>query len=400
MRVYEEWITQIASSTPAYVYNCSAFETRIDTIIKALAGAHLYYSMKANPFPGFIKIATDRGIGIEVASTGEFDYALTCGAHRTNICVAGPGKINDIEYYMKRKIGRIHCESIREFDTASRQQNELKNDTQLALRINPFTSIDATERMTGGSSQFGIDEEVVIRLINDGLLRSSGFHLYQASQIHDWRVVAEAIQYLRSIALHSIKFGNSINYLNYGGGFGVPSNMARDSWNFDLTSLSEWWSCNPLTPEIVATEAFELGRFFAAPCGVLICKVLEVKKSRNEIFVILDGGMNVFSRPALTGDFHEIIVLDPSSEEQGTVCGPTCTPLDVVGYVNEIPHENSYVVINDAGAYGYSMGISHFLGHPTASEWYVSEKDYQLHSYRRNLLATEYYKQGVSQNDN
>lgn len=394
LKLYEDWVTQIASATPAYVYDCNMFKARIKTTIKALAGAEFYYSMKANPFRGFIKTAVDCGIGVEVASTGEFDYAITCGAQSKSICVAGPGKINDINYYIKRNIGRIHCESIREFDVASKQCKEIITDTQLALRLNPSTSIDSAERMTGGSSRFGIDEETIIQLINDGLLQPSGFHLYQGSQIYDWHVTAEAIQYLRNVASHSKKMGCAISYLNYGGGFGVSSSMALDSKNFDLASLSKWWSNNLLSSEIIATEVFELGRYFAAPCGVLICKVLEVKKSRNQIFVILDGGMNVFSRPTLVGDFHDIIILDPDSEDDGIVCGPTCTPLDVIGHTDKIPREDSYVVITNAGAYGYSMGIKHFLGHPTASEWYVSKDRDRLRLYRRNIMATEYYLSG------
>lgn len=122
--------------------------------------------------------------------------------------------------------------------------------------------------------------------------------------------------------------------------------------------------------------------------------MLEVKKSRNQIFVILDGGMNVFSRPTLVGDFHDIIILDPDSEDDGIVCGPTCTPLDVIGHTDKIPREDSYVVITNAGAYGYSMGIKHFLGHPTASEWCVSKDRDRLRLCRRNIMATEYYLSG------
>ena len=54
---------------------------------------------------------------------------------------------------------------------------------------------------------------------------------------------------------------------------------------------------------------FEPGRFIAGNAGILITKIIYIKKSNNKIFVILDAGMNNLMRPALYNAHHEIVPL-------------------------------------------------------------------------------------------
>ena len=49
------------------------------------------------------------------------------------------------------------------------------------------------------------------------------------------------------------------------------------------------------------------GRSIIGNTGILISKIIYVKKNKNKNFVILDAAMNDFLRPALYGTKHQII---------------------------------------------------------------------------------------------
>ena len=117
---------------------------------------------------------------------------------------------------------------------------------------------------------------------------------------------------------------------------------------------------------------FELGRYIIGNAGRYLAKVADIKISRGEKFITLDGGINHFLRYALTGAIHRISVLNPSLAELETVeiCGQTCTPYDVLTQAG-LPKNigiDDILILEDAGAYGWSMGMQNFLSFPSCPE--------------------------------
>ena len=82
-----------AYSTPIYVYDQKIIEDNYRKLKYAIGeNATLFYSMKANPLSGICKIMYDLGAGIEVASIGELDIALSAGIPSDSIIFTSPGK--------------------------------------------------------------------------------------------------------------------------------------------------------------------------------------------------------------------------------------------------------------------------------------------------------------------
>ena len=79
---------------------------------------------------------------------------------------------------------------------------------------------------------------------------------------------------------------------------------------------------------------FEIGRFLTGNTGIIISKVIYVKKTREKYFIIIDTGMNDMARSAIYESFHEIIPLKSNIKKfnkQVEFVGPICESSDTFG---------------------------------------------------------------------
>jgi diaminopimelate decarboxylase len=115
----------------------------------------------------------------------------------------------------------------------------------------------------------------------------------------------------------------------------------------------------------------EPGRAIVGRAGVLLTRVLYVKREREKNFVVVDAGMNDFLRPALYGATHAIEpAAAPAAESLlADVVGPVCETGDAFrrDVVLPLPREGDVLAIRDAGAYGYVMA-SNYNSRPRPAE--------------------------------
>ena len=118
----------------------------------------------------------------------------------------------------------------------------------------------------------------------------------------------------------------------------------------------------------------ELGRYIVGECGVYVTRVVDRKESRGRTYLVVDGGMH--HQLAASGNFGQVIrrnypiaignrLAEPPSEPV-TVVGCLCTPLDLLGDNVGLPHAEigDFIVLFQAGAYGFTASPTAFLGHP------------------------------------
>jgi diaminopimelate decarboxylase len=119
-----------------------------------------------------------------------------------------------------------------------------------------------------------------------------------------------------------------------------------------------------------------LGRYLVAEAGIYVCRVLDRKASRGEIFLVTDGGLH--HHLAASGNFGQVVrknypvalgnrMQDPVREEVSVV-GPLCTPLDLLANRVELARAEpgDLFVVFQSGAYGLSASPAGFLSHPAA----------------------------------
>jgi len=374
--------------TPFYVYDACRIRENIQKVKNAFKETTIHYSLKSNPCLGICKVIADSGIEAEIASPFEAKIAVEAGFAPANILYDGPGKtIENISENMDLGIKRFNIEAMTELERLKEITGGNTDDLTLCFRINPLEASNAAEKMTGKPSRFGIDIEelpaCLEKAAGDGF-KINGIHLYLGSQIlSDEQLIANYRVGLNIISEHYEKFHTEkkIDYV-FGGGFGIPYEDDDPTINPEYLAekFKELGDEYNLQDKIITR--FELGRYIIGNAGRYLAKVVDIKVSRCEKFVTLDGGVNHFMRYVMTQAKHRITSLNSTSTdmESAEICGQTCTPYDVLS-ITDMPKDISIgdvIVLHDAGAYGWSMGIQNFLSFPSCAEVVFDGKSFRL----------------------
>jgi len=371
--------------TPFYAYDRQLLDARVLQLRSALpAEIRLHYAMKANPMPALVAHMASRVDGIDVASGRELRVALDAGTDPVEISFAGPGK-SQAELTQAVASGiLVNVESKREVELLAGIARELAVPARVAVRINPdFELKTSGMKMGGGAKQFGVDVEEVPALlhrIGDLKLAFEGFHLYAGSQNLHATSICEAQDKSYALALKlAAAAPGPVRAVNLGGGFGIPYFPGED--HLDLRPIGE------NLQKIVARArdelpnaqiVIELGRYLVGEAGIYVCRVVDRKVSRGQVFLVTDGGLH--HHLAASGNFGQVIRknypvvvgnrVGGGSREKASVVGPLCTPLDTLADQMElaVAQPGDLIVIFQSGAYGATASPQGFLSHPTVVE--------------------------------
>src|SRR6185369_4762159 len=122
----------------------------------------------------------------------------------------------------------------------------------------------------------------------------------------------------------------------------------------------------------------ELGRYLVGEAGLYVCRVIDRKVSRGQVFLVTDGGLH--HHLSASGNFGQVVRKNypvtigtragSPEREAASVVGPLCTPLDLLADRMELPvaEPGDLAVVFQSGAYGASASPQNFLGHPGCVE--------------------------------
>ncbi|HXZ45698.1 MAG TPA: diaminopimelate decarboxylase, partial [Pseudolabrys sp.] len=102
---------------------------------------------------------------------------------------------------------------------------------------------------------------------------------------------------------------------------------------------------------------FEPGRLLVGNAGILLTRVLFVKRGEARNFVVVDAAMNDLVRPTLYDAYHEIwpVAQQPSARGiRADVVGPVCESGDFLAINRDMvePASGALLAVMSAGAYG------------------------------------------------
>jgi diaminopimelate decarboxylase len=378
-------LAQRVGQTPFYAYDRAALAARVALLRAHLpAAVQLHYAMKANPMPAVVQWLAGLVDGIDVASHGELKVALDAGMAPRRISFAGPGK-SDAD--LSRAIAAgvlVNLESEQEMERAAGIGQRLGVPPQVAVRVNPdFELKSSGMKMGGGPKPFGVDAERVPAMLRRcaGLgLAWRGLHIYSGSQNLKAEALCEAQEKTLALAIRLAEDAPApLQVLNIGGGFGIPyfpgeARLDLAAVGANLHRLLALALPRLGQPEIV----IELGRYLVGEAGAYVCRVIERKQSRGQVYLVTDGGLH--HHLSASGNFGQVIrknypVLNGlrvagGARETVSVVGPLCTPLDLLADNMELGRADAgdLVVVLQSGAYGLSASPAAFLGHPAALE--------------------------------
>jgi diaminopimelate decarboxylase len=381
-------ITELAAEvgrTPFYVYSRQYMTERVELLRRALpAGLHLHYAIKANPLPRVVQHMAGLVDGLDVASTREMQVALATGMDPGAISFAGPGK-TPAELAAAVAAGIVlNVESELEIERLADIARSTGKRPRVAVRVNPdFELKTSGMKMAGGPKQFGIDAERVPQVLA-GLgalpLQFVGFHIFSGSQNLRAEAIVEAQQKSVALAIELARHAPApVRILNIGGGFGIPYFPGEQPLQLAPIAANLREQLQLAAAQLPQAQLMiELGRYFVGEAGLYICRVVDRKISRGQVFLITDGGLH--HHLAASGNFgqvlrknYPVIVANKvrgSEREIASVVGPLCTPLDLLADRSEIARAEpgDLIAVLQSGAYGYTASPLGFLSHPEPAE--------------------------------
>lgn len=376
--------------TPLVVYSEEILHRNVSALRWALpTGSEIAYSIKANPNPGIIRVLGTLGLLAEAASHGEVLRAIRSDIPASRLFLGGPAKTTEAyAAAFDSGVSTFLVESQRDLRRLIHATN-CRNRAKVLIRVNPTKLIaQSALKMTGVPSQFGVDEHELSDLVSECRQSSvdyAGLFLYAGSQhFHAADIVANT-EYLLRLAARLATEGAPARMLDFGGGFGVPEDPEQRPLDLSVlkNSLASLFSelMPPLKSHGLERILFESGRYLVSTAGILVARVLDVKRSGGRRFAILDTGINNLGiRQLLYRTFEpaiEILGRPMNSSAEATVLvGPTCTPIDIVMKDCKVEglSEGDLVIIRDFGAYTISYSALHFCGHPWPAEVLTTQK--------------------------
>ncbi len=417
--------------TPLYLYDRQLLRSSMRALVEALpAGASVYYSAKANPAVAIIRELAGLCAGVEISSRGELLAALEAGVAPKRLIYVGPAKGRaELVFALETGVGIIVAESAREVALIFTLSRELGLSVEVLLRLNPGAAGTRGALRMAGATQFGMDPATAEALLREycagdngravgGVCgrgrgragaRIVGIHGYLGTRLLDAVELDANLGLVLDMAVRLQKrCGVRFSCVDMGGGFGVP--LYGGERELDICGLGgllaerfrRYLEAHPWT-EILA---FKAGRYPVAPSGVLVTRVVDVRRTGGKLFALVDGGLHVIGGRdgylgARCGPFRVVreggflsavnggsVAGAESGAESGaceggeplTVCGPLCTPYDrlAAGVVSPCPQEGDLLVFYQAGAYGASASAGMFLSRGFPAEAFADGGELKL----------------------
>jgi diaminopimelate decarboxylase len=375
--------------TPTYVYDLDVVAESRDQLFGLLPeGFQLYYALKANPHPEIARELRSGGCRAEISSTGELANALAAGFEPGEILYTGPGKTNgELEHAIATGVRMFSVESLSDLQHVGAAAEKHGVTVSCLLRVNTTQgSASSGIRMMGRPSQFGIDAETLPSLMpalkSVPGTRVVGAHFFTMSNAQDEdSLLAEYEFVLQSAAQLRQEVGLPLEFLDIGGGFSSPYAVPGPRTDYPKLRAGLEVLLDLYLPEWRdggMELACESGRYLSGSSGSLLAGVVNVKESRGQRFVILDGGINVLGGLSGIGRLLPAAIgVDGEAPLTGSLVGPLCTPGDSLAKAAKLPELSAgdVVTVPNVGAYGVTASLISFLGRPAPTEVVVRGGD-------------------------
>jgi len=377
--------------TPFYCYSLAQLRNnflRFNNIFKNIKPI-ICFSVKSNSNLTLLRELRKIGSGADVVSIGELLKAIKVGINSKKIVFSGVGKTEEeISKAVKKRILLINVESESEAILINKVSKKLSKKTSIGIRLNPNISGNTHKKISTGSKseKFGLLYGDCINLCKKiqkmKNLKLEGLSVHIGSQITNIKPFKDMLSTLDKL-IKRIKI--DFKFIDLGGGMGISYSNKEKKLNLKKYSqLVEKFMKNKNAKII-----FEPGRVIVGNAGLLISKILYIKKSADKKFIILDAGMNDLMRPALYNAKHQIIPLKKTNKRfAGNIefVGPICESSDKFynqkGFVKV--KEGDYVSLTHVGAYGMSLSSNYNI-RPTIAEILVAGSKHKLIRKRQSL---------------
>ncbi len=353
-----------AVGTPFYCYSTATLTRHYEVFKRSFGDLPVLvcYAVKANSNQAVLKTLGNLGAGMDVVSEGELRRARSAGVVADKITFSGVGKTAaEINYALDEDIFCFNVESEPELEVLSGLAAGRGRTARVALRVNPDVDARTHAKISTGKAEnkFGIPlsraREAYAKAAALPGLKVTGIDMHIGSQITDLEPFDNAFALAAEFLGVLEADGHRIDHIDLGGGLGIPykPDDKGDAFHPDLYAKIVRRHFGGLGRQLI----FEPGRLIAGNAGILVTRVLYVKRAEAKTFVIVDAGMNDLIRPTLYDAYHEIVPVVPAPgarEIVADVVGPVCETGDFLALDRRMPEPRpgDLLAVLSAGAYG------------------------------------------------
>ena len=365
--------------TPLYVYSTATLTRHWKVLHRSLAGLrHLVcYAVKANSNLSVLSLLARLGSGFDIVSGGELYRVLKAGGDPRKVVFSGVGKRDDeIAFALEAGVRVLDVESAPELARVSVVARRTGRRAPIALRVNPDVDAKTHPYISTGlrENKFGVSVDEARRLYaiaaKDPALEVKGIACHIGSQITTLRPFVDAVGRLLALARDLRREGIVLGHVDVGGGLGIPYGDSEDEPPHpDAYGAAIKKALARFSGEVI----LEPGRVLVGNAGVLLTRVLFVKRNGRKTFVVVDAAMNDLVRPSFYEAHHAIEPVGaPRPDAREIVCdvvGPICESSDFLARKRRMPEPRpgDLLAVRSAGAYGFAMA-SNYNARPRAAE--------------------------------
>lgn len=364
--------------TPLYTYSEEIIRDRMHKVGQVIT-KYPYtanYSIKANTNVEILKLAISEGMNADAMSVGELKMLELAGFPKERIFFV-PNNVGEEE--LQYAIDNGIMTSLDSLDQLE-LYGSLNRGGKCAVRINPGVGAGHHEKVVtaGKKTKFAVAEEdidEIFKIAEKYDLKIAGINQHVGSLFMDPTPFLQAVSNFLRIA----KKFKDLEFIDFGGGYGIPYHKLDDEAEFPMEEFSKEFE--KLLDEFVADYGYaplfktEPGRFNVAEGSILLGRVHATKHNSGKNYVGTDIGMNVLVRPSMYDSWHDIElirddkVVPRENMDEVTVCGNICESGDLLCKDRMMPaaKRGDLVGVLDAGAYGYSM-CSNYNSRPRPAE--------------------------------
>lgn len=375
--------------TPLYAYSQTQISENLQNFLnalQALPNSALFYAVKANNNLNLLNLIRKSGLGADAANPLEIALAKKVGFPRTKILYSGVfHSKSELRAGLKSGVA-INLDSL----SALQRLLELGRPKVLSLRVNPGIGKGKFQGLVtaGKQAKFGLSPADILlgyRQAQKAGIQRFGLHAMTGSCVLNSDYFPAVAEKLLTIANEiEQKLTLKFEFLDLGGGFGIPYEPREKALNLKLTFRKIQKVCQNFQSKFrhgLPKLIFEPGRAISGNAGILLTRVTTCKNLNQQKFVGVDAGMQTLLRPALYGAYHEILNathLNRKPRQRVAVVGPICENTDFLA-TRVLPQiqENDLLAILDVGAYGFGMA-SQYNTRPRPAEVLVKGSKVQL----------------------
>jgi diaminopimelate decarboxylase len=353
-----------AVGTPFYCYSTATLTRHYQVFAGAFADVPslVCYAMKANSNQAVVRTLARLGCGADVVSEGELKRARAAGVPPEKIMFSGIGKTaRELALAVDEGILCVNVESEPELELLSSIAAGKGRTAHVSVRVNPDIDAKTHAKIATGKAEnkFGIPisraRAVYGRAATLPGVEIAGVDMHIGSQITELAPFDDAFALLSDFVRTLRADGHTITHVDLGGGLGIPY---RDDNEPPPHPDAYAAMVKRATRDLGCTLIFEPGRLLVGNAGVLVTRVLYLKRGEAKTFVVVDAGMNDLIRPTLYDAHHELrAVREPSPGAErivADVVGPVCESGDFLARDRDLPapQPGDLVAVMSAGAYG------------------------------------------------